>query len=64
MIVMTGGNPYSVTDCCTNESPIDACPRCDRPMKFVISIPKLGSIPELRIFSCGFCGELETKEIE
>jgi hypothetical protein len=65
MIVMTGGNACSVTDCCTHESPIDACPRSERKMKLVISMPKLGrSIPELRILSCGFCGELETKEIE
>ena len=64
MIVMTGNNPYSVADCCTNERPIDACPRCERPMNFVSSIPKIGSIPELRIFSCGFCNEIETKEID
>jgi hypothetical protein len=64
MIVITGGNPYSAADGCTNDRPANACPRCERQMKFVRSIPKIGSIPELRIFSCGFCGEVETKEIK
>jgi predicted RNA-binding Zn-ribbon protein involved in translation (DUF1610 family) len=33
-------------------------------MKLVRTIPKLGAFPELLIFSCPTCGEVETKEME
>jgi hypothetical protein len=34
-------------------------------MKFVKRIPRLGpSVPELHIFLCPHCGEVETKEVE
>jgi hypothetical protein len=34
-------------------------------MKFIKSIPRLGpSIPELLIFICPECGEVETAEVE
>jgi tripartite-type tricarboxylate transporter receptor subunit TctC len=39
------------------------CPRCGRSMKLVHTIPKLGGIPELLIFSCQTCGEVETREV-
>jgi hypothetical protein len=46
-------------------SPENDCPRCERPMKFIKSIPKLGpSHPELHVFICSECGEVETKEVE
>jgi len=33
-------------------------------MRFVRSIPKLGAfLPELHVFSCPFCGEVETREV-
>jgi hypothetical protein len=40
-----------------------ACPRCRRGMEFVRSIPKVGLLPELRVYSCPSCREAETKEI-
>jgi hypothetical protein len=40
------------------------CPRCRRSMKLVRTIPKLGVFPELLIFSCPTCGEVETQEME
>ena len=41
-----------------------SCPRCRREMQFVRSIPKLGTVlPELYIFLCPDCGEVETREI-
>jgi hypothetical protein len=29
-------------------------------MSFVRSIPKLGGLPELHVFTCAHCGEAET----
>ena len=40
------------------------CRRCRREMKFVRSIPNLGTaLPELHIFLCQTCGEVETHEV-
>jgi predicted RNA-binding Zn-ribbon protein involved in translation (DUF1610 family) len=47
------------------QAPVNSCPRCERPMKFIKSISKLGpSHPELQVFICPECGEVETKEVE
>jgi C4-type Zn-finger protein len=39
------------------------CPHCKRTMKVVRSVPRVGAVLELRIFSCAYCGEVEAKEI-
>jgi hypothetical protein len=35
-----------------------ACDRCDRPMKLISSVPKLGGLSELLVFYCGDCDEV------
>jgi hypothetical protein len=49
---------------CMNDRQTIPYARCEREMKAVRSIAKLGAMPELRIFSCKSCGEVETKEID
>lgn len=49
----------------TEQAPTNTCPRCKRLMRFIKSIPRLGpSTPELRIFVCPGCEEVDTKEVE
>jgi hypothetical protein len=38
------------------------CPKCDREMKFIRAIPRLGSVPELHVFYCAECIEAATIE--
>jgi hypothetical protein len=38
------------------------CQCCHHEMMLVRSIPKLGVLPELRIFFCPACGEVESQE--
>lgn len=38
------------------------CPRCGEPMKLARTVPKLGVLPELLVFRCPSCNEVETKE--
>lgn len=40
---------------------ICACDRCNRPMKLISSVPKLGSLSELLVFYCGVCDEVRGK---
>jgi hypothetical protein len=40
------------------------CPSCRQAMKLIRTVPRLGAIPELHIFSCFSCGEVEMKETE
>ncbi len=32
------------------------CPSCGRPMRFVLSVPRFGSFPELHTYECKSCG--------
>jgi hypothetical protein len=43
-----------------NLAPI-ACARCGDAMQFVRSVPRLDEFPELRVFVCPSCGDVETK---
>ena len=65
-MVMADGNLHfaGMDNRHTNDRQTIPCTRCEREMKVVRSIPKFGPMPELRIFSCTFCGEVETKEID
>jgi hypothetical protein len=39
------------------------CPKCRQPMALVRTVPKLGLfLPELEVFRCRGCGEVETRE--
>ena len=38
------------------------CPRCGHLMTLVRTVPKLSALPELLIFRCPACNEVETKE--
>jgi hypothetical protein len=40
-----------------------ACPHCRRGMKLIRSIPMIGTTPELRLYSCSSCEEIETVEL-
>jgi hypothetical protein len=38
-----------------------ACERCNRPMKLINSVPKLGGLPELLVFYCRTCDDANGK---
>jgi len=38
------------------------CPCCREPMRLMRTIPKLGGLPELLVFVCESCREVETVE--
>jgi hypothetical protein len=38
------------------------CRRCRQPMKLARTIPKIGMLPELLVFHCVACDEIETEE--
>ena len=38
------------------------CPRCGHLMTLVGTVPKLGALPELLVYRCPSCNEVETKE--
>jgi hypothetical protein len=38
------------------------CPSCGHVMKLVRAIPRLAALPELLLFSCPSCNQVETKE--
>jgi uncharacterized Zn finger protein len=38
------------------------CERCDREMKLVRTIPKLGGLPQLNVYRCAECGAVKTVE--
>ena len=40
------------------------CPDCEKPMKLVRTIPKLGGLCALVVFYCAPCNHVETKEQE
>jgi hypothetical protein len=42
-------------------SEICACDRCNRPMKLISSVPKLGGLSELLVYYCGTCDEVTGK---
>ena len=35
-----------------------ACEQCNRPMKLINSVPRLGGLPELLVYYCGVCDEV------
>jgi hypothetical protein len=41
--------------------PAHRCPECHRPLKLINRIPALGVRPELLIFHCSPCDEVELK---
>jgi hypothetical protein len=44
------------------ESDIPKCPECREPMKLIRTIQHLGVLPELRVFYCAACKEVEMRE--
>ena len=40
------------------------CPSCGKPMQFTRTIPKLGSVPEMRCHECKPCGVGLIEEVE
>jgi hypothetical protein len=46
------------------ETRTPSCPCCRDPMRLVRTIPKLGGLPELRVFLCERCSHVETIEQE
>jgi hypothetical protein len=46
----------------TDNLPVRRCPSCDGPMNLVRTFPKLGGLPELLVFQCSPCEEVETIE--
>jgi hypothetical protein len=45
-------------------SPVVCCPRCEDAMRLVRTIPKLGALPDLRVYLCERCSYVETVEAE
>jgi hypothetical protein len=48
----------------TNTTTTPPCPCCRDPMRLVRTIPKLGGLPELRVYLCERCSHVETIEQE
>ena len=46
----------------TDNLPIVVCPVCGQAMKLLRTVPRLGGLPELFIFLCPSCNEVETRE--
>jgi len=46
-----------------NNPPTLACLSCGDAMELVRTIPKLGVLPELLVFHCPSCKEVDTKEL-
>jgi hypothetical protein len=44
--------------------PCASCAKCGHGMQLVRSIPGLGAFPELLVFRCPTCNEVDTKEAE
>jgi hypothetical protein len=42
--------------------PIVVCPACAQAMKLLRTVPRMGGLPELFIFLCPSCNEVETQE--
>jgi hypothetical protein len=42
--------------------PFDDPPHCGKPMNLVRLIPRLGALPELHVFYCECCGEIQAIE--
>jgi len=42
--------------------PVVCCPRCHEAMRLVRTIPKLGALPDLRVYVCERCSYVETIE--
>jgi hypothetical protein len=47
-----------------DDEPPPFCPRCQRPMRLMHIVPRLGGQPELRAFLCRPCNEAVTQAIE
>ena len=43
--------------------PLLRCSSCGNVMKLLRTVPRLGGLPELVVFVCPSCNEVETKEI-
>jgi len=43
--------------------PFILCAGCGQVMKLIRSVPSLGTVPELHVFVCPSCGEVETKRV-
>ncbi len=43
---------------------VPTCPSCGRPMHAVRSVPGIGGLPELRVYSCRPCGVSMTEPAE
>jgi predicted RNA-binding Zn-ribbon protein involved in translation (DUF1610 family) len=43
--------------------PLLRCLSCGNVMKLLRTVPRLGGLPELVVFVCPSCNEVETKEI-
>jgi hypothetical protein len=42
--------------------PLLRCPACGNVMKLVRNVPRSGGLPDLAVFACPSCSEVETKE--
>ena len=49
---------------CAPAPDAQCCERCDRAMKLVRVIPKLGGLPQLNVYRCAECGAVKTVEFE
>jgi hypothetical protein len=43
--------------------PFITCTRCGQLMRLVRAMPRCGILPELHVFACPSCGDIETKGI-
>ena len=55
---MVGTSNHQHMTCVQKAARCD-CPECHQPMKLINSVPKLGALPELLVFYCRACDEVE-----
>ena len=47
-----------------SQPPLCLCRKCRRPMTLIRTLPRLGGVPELQVFYCRDCDEVEGKDVE
>jgi hypothetical protein len=46
----------------TDNFPLLRCPACGNVMRLVRNVPRPGGLPNLAVFACASCSEVETRE--
>jgi hypothetical protein len=55
--------PIAAMAALPNNLPFAVCARCGEVMPLIRTVARAGALPEMRVFVCNFCGEVETMGI-